>query len=150
MTLVLLRRKALHLGILTLVVSFVGFYATADAKGKTKTFAAGPIFCSSVGQLCNPAATIALAIPGPGGAGEGQFAPGPLACSDVRIHFFIDGTEVAVTDFVGPGGTTAFVSLGVIGHGNHTLGAQAEGEVGGCNIGNLLSWAGTVTLRKAP
>jgi hypothetical protein len=51
---------------------------------------------------------------------------------------------------VGPGTSTAFVSLGFIGTGNHVVGVQAEGEVGGCNVGNLVSWAGKVKLRRAP
>jgi hypothetical protein len=29
------------------------------------------------------------------------------------------------------------------------VGMQAEGEVGGCNVGNLVSWAGKVVLRRA-
>ncbi len=149
MTLVLLRHKALHLGILTLVVSFAALVASGPATAK-KTISTGPVICSGPGQLCSNVATFPLNIKGAAGAGQGQYTPGPLTCSDVRIHFFVDGTEVAVTGFVGPGGTTPFVDLGVISHGNHTLGAQAEGEVGGCNIGNLLGWAGTVTLRKAP
>jgi hypothetical protein len=51
---------------------------------------------------------------------------------------------------VGPGAITAFVSLGFISPGTHVVGVQAEGEVGGCNIGNLVSWAGKVRLRRAP
>ena len=59
-------------------------------------------------------------------------------------------TEVAVTGFVGPGAITAFVSLGFISPGKHVVGVQAEGQAGGCNVGNLVSWAGKVRLRPAP
>jgi hypothetical protein len=132
---------------LVLVVSFAAVIASGAASaGKFPVTA----FCTSVGQLCSPIPTITINIPGAGGQGQGQFKPGPLACSNVRIHFFVDGTEVAVSGFVAPGGKTAPVSLGFVGPGVHTVGVQAEGEVSGCNIGNLLSWAGTVKLSKGP
>ena len=144
----LLPRWALHRSMLILVVAFAGFIASGAASaGKSSSVGAT---CSGGGQLCNNIATFPRTILVPGGVGEGQFTPGPLTCSDVRIHFLIDGTEVAVSGFVGPGATTDFVSLGFIGPGEHVVGVQAEGEVGGCNAGTLLSWAGTVKLRKAP
>jgi len=140
-----LRPWALHRSMLILVVSFAGFIANG-AEGSTK-FVSG--VCSSGGQLCNKILNHQIFIT-TGGVGEGRFVPGPLTCSNFRIHFLVDGTEVAVTGFVGPGGDTGFVSLGFIGPGNHTVGVQAEGEVGGCNVGTLVSWAGTVTIQKAP
>ena len=103
--------------------------------------------CTGGGQLCNNIPTFPIKISG--GDGEGKFRPGPLTCSNLRIHFLIDGTEVAVTGFVGPGESTGFVSLGSISPGGHIVGVQAEGEVSGCNVGTLLSWAGKVKIRKA-
>ena len=142
-----LPRWALHRSMLILVVSFAGFIASGAASAKT--FPVGAT-CSGGGQLCNNIDTFNLNIPGAGGVGEGQFTPGPLTCSGFRIHFLVDGNEVAVTGFVGPGGSTGFVSLGFIGPGKHVVGVQAEGEVSGCNIGTLGSWAGKVKLQKAP
>ena len=106
--------------------------------------------CSGGGQLCNNIPTFTINVSGAGGVGVGKFTPGPLTCSNLRIHFIVDGTEVAVTGFVGPGQFTAFVSLGFISPGKPVIGVQAEGEVSGCNVGNLLSWAGKVRLRPAP
>ena len=143
-----LSRWALHRSVLILVVVLAGLIASGGASAKTRF----PVVatCSGGGQLCNNIATFAVPIPFPGLVGQAQFKPGPLTCSNVRIHFLVDGTEVAATGFVGPGGKTGFVSLGFVGPGAHTVGLQAEGEVGGCNIGTLLSWAGRVILRKAP
>jgi hypothetical protein len=140
-------RGALHRSMLVLVVSFAAFIASGAASAGSF-----PViqFCTSVGQLCSPIPTFNITIPAPGGEGQARFIPGPLTCSNVRIHFFIDGTEVAVSGFVAPGGKTDPVSLGFVSPGAHIVGVQAEGEVSGCNIGNLLSWAGTVKLRKAP
>jgi hypothetical protein len=145
MTLVYLApRRALHRSMLVLVVAFAGLMASGPASA-AKSHAVGAT-CSG-GQLCNNIATFTINVAGAGGPGEGRFTPGPLTCSNLRIHFLIDGTEVAVTSFVGPGSFTPFVSLGSLSPGTHVVGVQAEGQVGGCNVGNLLSWAGKVRLR---
>jgi hypothetical protein len=142
-----LPRWALHRSMLIFVVSFAGLIASGAANaGKGHAVVAT---CSGGGQLCNNIATFTINAFG-GGVGEGRFTPGPLTCSNLRIHFLIDGTEVAVTGFVGAGAFTAFVSLGFISPGKHLVGVQAEGEVGGCNVGTLVSWAGKVRLRPVP
>ncbi|MEO8565144.1 MAG: hypothetical protein ABI541_02080 [Betaproteobacteria bacterium] len=130
---------------LILVVSFAGLMASGSASAGIGRAVSAT--CSGGGQLCNNIATFAINVSAGGDFGEGRFTPGPLTCSNLRIHFLVDGTEVAVTGFVGPGAFTAFVSLGFIGPGKHVVGVQAEGEVGGCNVGNLVSWAGKVRLR---
>jgi hypothetical protein len=130
-----------------LVVSVAVLIASGEVSAKRFSVSA---ICTGGGQLCNQIATFTLNVPGAGGVGKGRFIPGPLICSNLRVHFIIDGTEVAVTGFVGPGTSTDFVSLGFITPGQHTVGVQAEGEVSGCNVGNLVSWAGQVRLRKAP
>lgn len=140
-------RWVLHRSMLILAVSFAGLVASAPANAG-KGHAVGGT-CSGGGQLCNNIATFTINVSGAGGLGEGRFTPGPLTCSNLRIHFLIDGTEVAVTGFAGPGTFTAFVSLGFISPGKHVVGVQAEGQVGGCNVGNLVSWAGKVRLRPA-
>jgi hypothetical protein len=66
-------------------------------------------------------------------------------CSDVRIHFQVDGIELALSPFLAPGVPSATYLLGPVALGAHVLGLQAEGRLGGCNIGNLGSWAGTAT-----
>jgi hypothetical protein len=144
----LVPRRALHRTTLILVVSFAGLMASGAASA-AKGHAVGGT-CSGGGQLCNTMATFTIHVPGAGGVGEGNFTPGPLTCSNLRLHFIVEGTEVAVTGFAGPGASTAFVSLGFISPGKHVVGMQAEGEVGGCNVGNLVSWAGNVQLRRAP
>jgi hypothetical protein len=145
----LLRRWALHRGALIPAVSFAGFVASGAASAWfVNTFAVNGT-CSGGGQLCNTISTFSIFVKN-GGDGEGQFAPGPLTCSNLRVHFLVDATEVALTGFVGPGQKTGFVSLGFIGAGKHVVGVQAEGEVSGCNAGTLVSWAGKVKLRKGP
>ncbi len=148
MTLVhLVPRWMLHRSMLILVALIAGLMASGPASAANGHAVGGT--CSGGGQLCNNIATFTINVPGAGGVGEGKFTPGPLTCSNLRIHFIIDGTEVAVTSFAGPGAVTPFVSLGFISPGKHVVGMQAEGQVGGCNVGNLVSWAGKVGLRRA-
>ena len=126
MTLVhLVRRWALHRTTLILVVSFAGLMASGAASA-AKGHAVGGT-CSGGGQLCNNIATFTINVFAVGGVGEGGFTPGPLTCSNLRVHFLVDGTEVAVTGFAGPGTFTALVSLGFISSGKHVVGVQAEG-----------------------
>jgi hypothetical protein len=125
-----------------LVVASAGFIANSASAASVSAV------CSGGGQLCNQIATFKINTPGV--VLKAKFTPGPLTCSDFRIHLLVDGTEVGVSDFVGPKQNTGTFSLGFVSPGVHTIGVQAEGEVGGCNVGNLLSWSGTLKLRKSP
>ena len=137
-------RRALHRSLFIALFCLAGSFAN-EADSATTHFVTA--FCSGGGQLCNDIKTFTVNVPN-GATGGADFRPGPLTCSDVRIHFFVDGVEKALTGFAGPGGDTGFVSLGFVSQGKHTIGVQAEGEVGGCNAGTLGSWAGTVTTMK--
>ena len=140
-------RRLFHRSMLVLVVSFAGVLASGGASANTLFDVSAT--CSGGGQLCNNIATFQHTIM-LGGPGQAKFTPGSLTCSNFRVHILVDGTEVAVTSFVGAGGNTGFVDIGVISAGPHTFGVQAEGQVSGCNVGTLLSWAGKVRLQPAP
>lgn len=100
--------------------------------------------CSGGGELCNNVATVTVPT---NGLLEAQFiSSSPLACSNIAIHFLVDGTEVAVTGFVAPGGSSGVFNLGPVSPGTHAVGLRAEGTVGGCNVGVLGSWAGTAQI----
>ncbi len=134
----LLPSAALHRRILILVVSLAGFMASGAASAG---FTVGAV-CTGGGQLCNNMATFTVDVSVAGGAPRVRFHPGSYTCSNFRIHYLVDGTEVTVTGFVGPGQTTGFFNLGPMSAGTHTVGMVAEGEVSGCNVGNLVSWGG--------
>ena len=42
--------------------------------------------------------------------------------------------------------STGLEDLGPVSAGTHVLGLKAEGQVGGCNVGVLGSWAGTAQV----
>jgi exosortase sorting signal-containing protein len=128
------------------MVLALGVIANGIAFAQTMTSYPVSATCTGGGQLCNNIATIPITTTG---LLQAQFTGGPALCSNLRIHFLVDGTEVAVTGFVGASASTAVFNLSPVSSGSHTLGLQAEGQVGGCNSGTLGSWAGTALVTVA-
>jgi len=65
-------------------------------------------------------------------------------CSDIIAHVIVDGQEVGA-DQVGPGQSTRVYDLASF--RSHTVGVQAEGVEGGCNVGYLSAWGGMLHFR---
>jgi hypothetical protein len=72
-----------------------------------------------------------------------EYTAAATHCSDVRMHFLIDGVERALSGFLTPGQGSGFFDVGPVTAGAHTVALQAEGRVGGCNTGALAGWGGT-------
>jgi hypothetical protein len=121
----------------------IGAAAGGVAHGQTTTSYPVTASCTGGGQLCNNIATINVATTG---LLQAQFVGSTFLCSNIRIHFLVDATEVAVTPFVGASGSTGFFNLGPVSSGSHVLGLQAEGQNGGCNVGTLGGWSGTAQV----
>jgi hypothetical protein len=130
---------------LCLLALAVGILAAGAAQAQTTSYSVSAT-CSGGGQLCNSIPTIAVTTTG---LLQAQFSLGVTACSNIRIHFLVDGTEIGATGFVAPGGSSSTINLGPVSSGSHTVGLQAEGQVGGCNVGTLASWAGTALVTTA-
>ena len=67
-------------------------------------------------------------------------------CSDVQMHFLVDGVERALSAFIPASTSTGFFNVGPVTPGAHTVTLQAEGRVGGCNTGQLTGWGGTTSI----
>jgi len=113
------------------------------ASAQTTTSQNVSATCSGGGQLCNNVPTISVATTG---LLQSNFTGGPFLCSNIRIHYLVDGIEVAATGFVGANASTGLVNLGPVSAGTHVLGLQAEGQFGGCNSGAIGSWSGTALV----
>ena len=131
---------------LCLLALGIGIVVGGVAQAQTTTSYPVGATCCGPGQLCDNIATISVSTTG---LLLAQFDLGLTACSNIRIHFLVDGTEVAVTGFVAPGASSGSFNLGPVSSGSHLLGLQAEGQVGGCNVGTLISWAGTAVVTVA-
>jgi hypothetical protein len=101
------------------------------------------ITCTSSGQLCTPAFTTPVST---GGQLQVAYTASAGHCSNIAAHFLVDGVELAVTPFLTPGQTSATFTLSPVAPGAHTLGVQGEGQVGGCNVGSLAGWGGSVQI----
>ncbi len=92
-------------------------------------------------QLCPqiPTATV-----GPVMSPSVTFTANANHCSDIIAHIFIDGTEFG-SDLLEPGETTPEFPLESL--QSHTVGVQAEGIPGGCNVGHVDAWGGTLHFK---
>jgi len=106
------------------------------------------ITCTSSGQLCTPIFSVTVST---AGVLQAAYTASPGHCSNLRVHFLVDGIDIAQTPFLSPGQSSAIFNLGPVTPGSHTVGFQAEGTVSGCNTGTLAAWGGTgqVTVSQA-
>ena len=89
-------------------------------------------------QVCGtvPTATVGAVM-----APSVSFTANGNHCSDMIAHVIVDGTEVG-SGQVGPGQTTQSFPMGS--YRSHTVGVRAEGVPGGCNVGYVSAWGGTL------
>jgi pSer/pThr/pTyr-binding forkhead associated (FHA) protein len=85
-----------------------------------------------------------------------SFASDSRACSDARLHIFLDGNEIYTTEYFGAAAVSGITSIGWIDlspvpPGNHTLLLRPEGRATGlpadCNTGTLGGWAISLWVR---
>jgi len=102
----------------------------------------GPFSINCVGgsQLCSPAFSTSVSTTGPL---QLSYTASAGHCSDVRVHFIVDGVERGLSAFLTAGQGSGVFDVGPVSPGTHTITLQAEGRVGGCNIGSLANWGGT-------
>lgn len=113
--------------------------------------------CTSVGELCDPPFSVSVET---GSVLQVQYFVRPTHCASVRVGLLVDGTLKATSDFLGwPGAPAPFsdlaldtglVDLGPVSAGAHVVGVQAEGQVGGCNFGQLDNWGGSLRVVTSP
>ena len=121
----------------------LGVCAGAAAQTSTTTYPSIGVACAGSGQLCTPPLDIFVSTTG---LLQASYTASAGHCSNVKMRFLVDGGEVAASGFLAPGASTGTVDLGPVSPGQHTLGLQGEGEVGGCNSGTLGNWAGSATV----
>jgi len=98
------------------------------------------INCTGGAQLCTPAFSTSVSTTG---LLRLSYTASPGHCSDVRVHFLVDGVERALSAFLTAGQGSGVFDVGPVNPGTHTITLQAEGRVGGCNVGTLANWGGT-------
>jgi hypothetical protein len=120
---------------------------TAPLRAASQTYSI-VVNCTSTGELCSPLYTATTTLASPAQLTVDFNSSSPLACSNMRVHIFLDGAMQFTSAFLPPGGDTGPINLGIVSAGTHTLGVQAEGQVGGCNTGSAISWGGTLSVSE--
>ena len=127
--------------------------------GITKVFAVSvetdvpvSVICTSSGQLCSPMFSSTVETQS---ELQVKFTVPPGHCSSIDVHIFLDGNPVGDTGFLGWSGApppfdllplmSGIIDLGPVSPGTHEISLQGEGQISGCNIGELAGWGGTLT-----
>jgi hypothetical protein len=138
----LLRRIALLARVCFVFAVFL-VCAPANAQLVTTTYGPFAVNCSSGTELCNNffsqsvTTTSHLQV---------EYIAAPTHCSNIRAHILVDGVQKAVTAFLTPGQASGFFDVGPVSAGSHAVALQGEGIIGGCNVGVLQNWGGTMVV----
>ena len=129
------------------------FASAAPATGKRGTrsriFSTGSfaVYCTSSGELCSPPEKLAVSLQRPGTLTSITYTTAATHCSSVLLHVLRNGHEVAKTGQLPSGQQTERLTTHIpLPKGASTLGFVAQGFVGGCNVGRVVSWGGKVTV----
>ena len=119
----------------------------SPARNLTFTTGSFAVNCTSTGQICSPPKTLSFSLARAGKLTSVTYTTAATHCSSVALHVLRKGHQVATTGQLPPGQQTERLTTHVsLPKGSTTLGFQAQGFVGGCNAGRVLSWGGTVTV----
>ncbi len=129
-------------------------------SGNITTSAA--VYCQKSGanwsNLCTPKYNITTSLTNNSSLNL-QYTVPSTHCASIRVHAFVDSTEVAVSPYLGHYGSlpshslpkSATLSLGNVTAGSHTISLQGEVDGLDCGGGNrgLASWGGNVVVTPA-
>ena len=100
------------------------FNGSAVAQSTINT---GPfsVNCTSSGELCSPTFDVPVTT---NGLLQVSYTASAGHCSDIKVHFLVDGVELGATAFLAPGASSPVLTLSPVSPGSHTLSLQGEGE----------------------
>ncbi len=134
------------------IVAAGSFLLAKESSADDTTFDIPTICCGTPNQQMAPQLAFTLTVETPGALFV-QFRYSTMACGSARMHFSVDGTEIAVTPWLGyPGDPlnrdqwSPLINLGQFSPGLRTLRLDPEGQVDGCNSGTLIQWEGTLRI----
>ena len=133
------------LGLLVVVLVPWAVPALGKSETRTRSFSTGSfaVFCTSTGELCTPSELLTVSLPGPGTLTAITYMTAATHCSAVLLHVLRTGHQIPKTERLAAGQQTARVVTHIeLPKGATVLGFQAQGFVGGCNVGRVFSWGG--------
>ncbi len=78
-----------------------------------------------------------------------RYAAAAVHCSQVRMHYYLDGVERGVSGPIPPGKSADYFDFGTVTSGEHIVSLRAQGLTGRCNAGGLSSWGGSLVVRTS-
>jgi len=96
-------------------------------------------------QVCNPMWTQSVITRG--GPLSVSYVAAGTHCSNVYVDVYLDGVLKQTTGILRPLENSGWLDLGNVNNGAHTIGLMARGVTGGCNVGALSSWGGTLSMK---
>jgi hypothetical protein len=96
-------------------------------------------------QTCNPMWTHNVTTTGAGPLAV-AYTTATTHCSNVQVDVYVDGVLKTTTPVLSPTQGTGWLELGDVAAGPHTIGLVAHGFTGGCNVGYIQSWGGTLAV----
>ena len=117
--------------------------AGSPVRAVTTTYDVDITCAPASGEVCNPLYSTSISS---ADILRLQFTAASTNCSPFTLDFQLDGFDVYFSDQLGPGDSTPMVNIGPVIPGTHVLTVQATGVVGGCNVGTLDSWSGSLTI----
>jgi hypothetical protein len=136
-----------------LVIALWAVPALGKGRSRPHRFSTGSfvVICTSTGELCSPAETLTLSLHRRGTLTSITYTTAATHCSSVLLHVLRNGHQIAKTGQLPAGQQTERLRTHVrLPKGTTTLGFQAQGFVGGCNVGHVISWGGKVTVTVKP
>jgi hypothetical protein len=121
--------------------------ATTTSSLRTLKFSTGAfaVNCTSTGELCSPAKKLTFKLRRSGTLTKITYTTAATHCSAVQVHVLLKGHEVTSTGILASGNTTERLKTHIaLAKGLTTLGFKAQGFLGGCNVGRVVSWGGTI------
>jgi hypothetical protein len=114
------------------------------------------VHCSTGIQLCEPAFSVSVEAVSIRQPIQLKYDVPATHCSPVRLHVFLDGALVKTTGYLGWAGapapfdglplSTGYIPLKRVKAGPHVVSVNAEGQEGGCNGGQLVTWGGSLEV----
>jgi hypothetical protein len=146
------RSFAATIGVLALAMVVLTTWAVpavGKSGSRTRSFSTGSfaVYCTSTGELCTPPEKLTFSLRGPGTLTSITYTTAATHCSPVLLHVLRNGDQIAKTGRLAAGQQTERLVTHIrLSKGATTLGFQAQGFVGGCNVGRVFSWGGKVTV----
>ena len=132
------------LALAVFAVPAVGESATRSLNFTTGSFV---VNCTSSEELCSPAEKLTLSLPRPGTVSAIGYTTAATHCSALLVHVLRNGHQIGKTGRLAAGQQTEHLTTRIaLPKGSTTLGFQAQGFVGGCNVGRVGSWGGKITV----